>query len=223
MPRPLKKGVNGLPRQFQANVDEAIVKGIDLEGLGTHKVDRAANNIQFTDPTVGTKSVDQVQSTAKVSSNDTTPGNLSTKLVAGSGITLSELNDGGNETFEIKTSGVGKAPDTWAFVNSSNPYTNTNNESFTIVGYLGFLGSTKRGSPIKIWAGIRVTGGTGTIKIVTEAGAVIVSKTFTNSAFDMVDLGSISNIPTSENNLEVQMKINDNEYKAKLNAVTFEY
>jgi hypothetical protein len=37
----------------------------------------------------------------KVSNNDTTPGFLSEKLVAGSNITLTELNDGANETLEI--------------------------------------------------------------------------------------------------------------------------
>ena len=38
---------------------------------------------------------------AKVSANDTTAGYLNGKLVAGSGITLSETNDGGNETLSI--------------------------------------------------------------------------------------------------------------------------
>jgi hypothetical protein len=38
---------------------------------------------------------------AKVSSNDTTPGYLDGKLVAGSGITLTTNNDGGNETLTI--------------------------------------------------------------------------------------------------------------------------
>lgn len=37
----------------------------------------------------------------KVSANDTTAGYLNGKLVAGSGITLSETNDGGNETLSI--------------------------------------------------------------------------------------------------------------------------
>lgn len=39
--------------------------------------------------------------TAKVSSNDTTAGYLNGKLVAGSGITLTENNNGGNETLTI--------------------------------------------------------------------------------------------------------------------------
>ena len=41
----------------------------------------------------------------KVSSNDTTSGYLNGKLVAGTGITLTENTDGGNETFTIAASG----------------------------------------------------------------------------------------------------------------------
>lgn len=42
---------------------------------------------------------------AKVSSNDTTAGYLNGKLVAGSNITLTENNDGGNETLTIAATG----------------------------------------------------------------------------------------------------------------------
>ena len=42
--------------------------------------------------------------TTTVSTNDTTPGRLGTKLVAGSNITLTEQNDGANETLEIAAS-----------------------------------------------------------------------------------------------------------------------
>lgn len=38
---------------------------------------------------------------AKVSANDTTSDYLAQKIVAGSGITINELNDGSNETLEI--------------------------------------------------------------------------------------------------------------------------
>jgi hypothetical protein len=41
----------------------------------------------------------------KVSSNDTTSGFLGSKIVAGSNITVTELNDGGNETLEISSTG----------------------------------------------------------------------------------------------------------------------
>jgi hypothetical protein len=43
----------------------------------------------------------------KVSSNDTTPGFLNGKLVAGANVTLTENNDGGNETLTISAAGGG--------------------------------------------------------------------------------------------------------------------
>lgn len=49
--------------------------------------------------------------TVKVSSNDTTPGFLNGKLVAGSNITLTEGSDGGNETLTIASSGGGGLSD----------------------------------------------------------------------------------------------------------------
>ena len=41
-----------------------------------------------------------------VSSNDTTPGFLNGKLVAGTGVSLTEGNDGGDETLTIASSGA---------------------------------------------------------------------------------------------------------------------
>ena len=43
---------------------------------------------------------------AKVSANDTTAGYLNGKLVAGSGISLTENNNGGNETLGIAVSNL---------------------------------------------------------------------------------------------------------------------
>lgn len=53
------------------------------------KIDKAAS----------TSSAGQV----KISSNDTTAGYLNGKLVAGAGITLTENNDGGDETLTISS------------------------------------------------------------------------------------------------------------------------
>lgn len=47
----------------------------------------------------------QADETVKVSSNDTTPGYLNGKLVAGTNITLTEGSDGANETLTIASSG----------------------------------------------------------------------------------------------------------------------
>lgn len=50
---------------------------------------------------------------AKVSANDTTAGYLNGKLVAGTGITLTEGNDGGNETLTIASSTTGNVSTTY--------------------------------------------------------------------------------------------------------------
>jgi hypothetical protein len=47
---------------------------------------------------------------AKVSSNDTTTGFLEDKIVAGTNVTVTTLNDGANETLEISSSGGGASP-----------------------------------------------------------------------------------------------------------------
>ena len=62
----------------------------------------------------GRKSLAELAATAsgttdelvKVSANDTTAGYLSSKIVAGSGIVVTEQNDGGNETLEVTVSGL---------------------------------------------------------------------------------------------------------------------
>jgi hypothetical protein len=51
--------------------------------------------------------------TVKVSANDTTPGYLNGKLVAGDGITLTEGDDGGDETLTIDAGGVVPAAGYW--------------------------------------------------------------------------------------------------------------
>ena len=47
----------------------------------------------------------------KVSSNDTTAGYLNDKIIIGTGITIIENNDGGNETLSIGTSGLASQTD----------------------------------------------------------------------------------------------------------------
>ena len=49
-----------------------------------------------------------------VSANDTTAGFLATKIVAGANVTITELNDGSNETLEIAATGGGSGLDTKA-------------------------------------------------------------------------------------------------------------
>lgn len=73
----------------------------------------------------------------KISANDTTAGYLNGKLVAGSGITLTENNDGGNETLTITSTGT--APNLWATftADSGSTTADTTADTLTVVGGTG--------------------------------------------------------------------------------------
>ena len=92
-----------IPHEADPTEDYLAAKGVAFENKDTTLIDTdGSDNIQFTDPIVGVKTVNQVQSTARVTSNDTTPNYLFSKIVAGDGITLAELNDAANETLEVR-------------------------------------------------------------------------------------------------------------------------
>jgi hypothetical protein len=70
---------------------------------------------------------------AKVSSNDTTAGYLNGKLVAGSNITFTENNNGGNETLTISASGGGVA-DKRTYLDEYENATTTYSDIVTVTG-----------------------------------------------------------------------------------------
>ena len=88
------------------------------------------NKVTDDDDIPNKKYVDDNDDSVKVSANDTTPGQLLTKLVAGNNIDLIENNDGGNETLTIDVEALTKA-DITDFVESDYVHT-TGNE--TIAG-----------------------------------------------------------------------------------------
>ena len=69
---------------------------------------------------------------AKVSSNDTTAGYLNGKLVAGSGISLTENNNGANETLTIANSAPGDTVYTVTLNDCENTNVDVNMVSFTV-------------------------------------------------------------------------------------------
>ena len=78
-------------------------QGVPIGGtVGQHlaKIDAVNYNTQWVNPEVDSN--DKVG----VSANDTTPSYLIDKVVAGTNVTVTELNDGGGETLQISTSGV---------------------------------------------------------------------------------------------------------------------
>jgi hypothetical protein len=71
---------------------------------------------------------------AKVSSNDTTAGYLNGKLVAGSGIALTENNNGGNETLGISVSNLDASAITTGTVATARLGTGTANSTTYLAG-----------------------------------------------------------------------------------------
>jgi len=78
--------------------------------IGQHWINTSTGEMWFSKGTSGVgdwvKLEGDTDIKVNVSSNDSTAGFLDTKLTAGTGITLTEQNDGGNENIEIKASGA---------------------------------------------------------------------------------------------------------------------
>ena len=93
------------PFVLGANAQAQLVVGLAAQTAVT-----ATSATSATSATTATSATSATNATnadnIKVSSNDTTPGYLNGKLVAGSNITLTEGTDGGNETLSIAATGV---------------------------------------------------------------------------------------------------------------------
>lgn len=95
-------------------------------------------SVDVTDPDnpIVSSTVTDTNDKAKVSSNDTTAGYLNGKLVAGSGITLTEGNNGGDETLTIAASGGGGGSTVTEYTVTTNDAENTTSQitvlTFTI-------------------------------------------------------------------------------------------
>lgn len=97
--------------------DEPGLPYLAVGAFGSEGADNGSYVPRVVAPNYGTVTTDENGDTtqgdfsgtdekAKVSSNDTTAGYLDGKLVAGSNITLTQNNDGGDETLTIASSGV---------------------------------------------------------------------------------------------------------------------
>jgi hypothetical protein len=146
---------------------------------------------------------------AKVSSDDTTPGYLSTKLIAGALIGITVNSGGANETVTLDAQDAadeGKLKEI-GFHDNSQPDVSTSSVTYTIVASFVYGGSTAVGTPTYMKAILHTSATSGDIKIydVTN-GNTIVEKNFTNTTKAIIDLGTLSNIPTGESIFEVQVK-----------------
>lgn len=59
--RPLKKGATGNPRQFNLSIDLVAAKGLDVEGLGTHVIDRVGDDLRLSDPENGVQTLSKLR------------------------------------------------------------------------------------------------------------------------------------------------------------------
>lgn len=93
-------------------------------------------SVDSTDPAnpIVSSTVVDTNDKAKVSSNDTTAGFLNGKLVAGSGIALTENNNGGDETLGIAVSNLGASAITTGTIATARLGTGTANSSTYLAG-----------------------------------------------------------------------------------------
>lgn len=137
---------------------------------------------------------------SKVSSNDTTAGFLNGKLVASTNITLTENNDGGNETLGIAvnpgTTLVQKSSDTGsAYIPSG---TTAQRDGSPAAGYLRFNSTTGQAEIYTGSAWSAVGGGPGTIVQVVNATA---NTSTTSTSTTYADTGLTASItPSSTSN-----------------------
>ncbi len=116
IPTTLPEAIRSVLQGIIATGSNSFIIGIDAVGvvtikrssgvgtaLGFLRWDSATTKAQFSNDGVSWTAFDDTVASVlvKVSSNDTTPGYLNGKLLGGSGITLTEGNDGGNETLTI--------------------------------------------------------------------------------------------------------------------------
>lgn len=159
----------------------------------------------------------------KITSNDTTPGYLFSKLIAGSLIGITKNGAGANETVTLDAQAAadeGKLKEI-GFHDNSQPDVSVSSSTYKIIASFVYGGSTLVGVPTFMKAILHTTATSGDIKIFDVSnGNSIAEKNFTNTTKAIVDLGTLSNIPAAEAIFEVQMKRTGggNAYLAAINV-----
>lgn len=114
------------------SINQAGGGGGGLEGV-TAGTGISVDNTNPDNPIITNTSLN-TDETAKVSSNDTTAGYLNGKLVAGSGISLTENNNGGNETLGIAVSNLDASAIITGTIGTARLATGTANSSTYLRG-----------------------------------------------------------------------------------------
>lgn len=131
--------------------------------------------------------------TQKVSSNDTTPGYLNGKLVAGSGIALTENNDGSNETLSVSVSNFAKSTPTplnnWLFQGSAS-YAKDADNVVRVAAFAARSGDEGSGIVFNLPVGFRPTENKSFLSS-TELAVVLRVTVETNGNVTVVNFGSV--------------------------------
>lgn len=121
----------------------------------------------------------------KVSGNDATYGALNGKLVAGTGITLTENNDGANETITVASTVTGGS--VLSFITAATVLSGGNLGTFTDVDVTAQVGGDAGNlDAVLLYVKLATTGA------VTPDATVQLRKNGTSNAFDVVQLKTVT-------------------------------
>jgi hypothetical protein len=150
----------------------------------------------------------------KVSGNDTTPGFLEEKLTGGTNVTLTTLNDGGNELLQISVT------DTNNYV-TGNTLTPSTNNTPTQSAQLDYNVSPSGGPYFIVTENTYVTGGTLSNGIITldYNDSTITGNTIDISSLDVNDTHVTGFTYDNSNNFTVSLN-NGTDYVANISTVT---
>lgn len=95
--------INLFPTEADPTEDYVSVKGVALEASDNTTIHGDSGVMKFKDSEETTDATLRDIKKDKVSQDDTTPGYLEDKIVAGTDIQITTLNPGGNETLEIES------------------------------------------------------------------------------------------------------------------------
>lgn len=95
------------------------------------------------------------------------------------------------------------------YAEKDKPYVDSSSSSYFVHGRTAFAGTTKMGTPTNIKAIANVTAGTGSMKIydLTNAATIAENTSITGTTPAIIDLGTLSNLPTGEAIFEIQIKV----------------
>lgn len=142
-----------------------------------------------------------------------TGGPHSTLNFTGAGVTAT---NGGSGVATITIPGAsGAVYNITAIKDQNEPYIKDNNTTYTVHAYFNFRGSNNTpvtGCKAVVWASNASADAQIRVYDATNLNQICESATFNNLTPAVVDLGTLSNVPTGEALFEIQLKRVNNDY-----------